>query len=107
MSKVTYVEHDGTATEIDLQDGWTLMQGATMNGIEGIEGECGGSCSCATCHCYVEEGKLDLLPPMGEIEDEMLDCVVSERRPNSRLACQIKMSPALDGIVLELPEAQS
>ena len=107
MPKVTYVEHDGIAVEIDLQEGWTLMQGATLNGIEGIEGECGGSCSCATCHCYVDETKLDLLPPMSEAEDEMLECTVSERRPNSRLGCQIKMTDALDGLVVNLPEAQS
>lgn len=107
MSKVTYVEFDGTETQVELQDGWTLLQGATMNGIEGIEGECGGSCSCATCHCYVDEAKLNLIPSPTEIEDEMLDCVVSERKPNSRLACQIKMTPELDGLVVRLPEAQS
>ncbi len=107
MAKAIYIEHDGETTEVELPDGWTLMQGATMNGIEGIEGECGGSCSCATCHCYVDEAYLDALPEMGEIEDDMLDFAVSERQANSRLSCQIKMSAAIDGIVVRLPEAQS
>ncbi len=107
MPKATYIEHDGSQFDVEINDGWTLMQGATMNGIDGIEGECGGSCACATCHCYVEESFMALLPEVGELEDEMLDCAVSERKPNSRLACQIKMTPALDGIVIRLPEAQS
>ena len=107
MPKVVYIEHTGTEHEIDLADGWTLMQGATLNGIDGIEGECGGSCSCATCHVYVDEAFLDKLEPMGEMEDEMLECTVSERKPNSRLSCQIKISPELDGIIVRMPEAQS
>lgn len=107
MSKVVYIEHDGSEHEIDLADGWTLMQGATLNGIEGIEGECGGSCSCATCHVYVDEGFIDKLDPMEEMENEMLETTVCERKANSRLSCQIKMSPELDGIIVRLPEAQS
>lgn len=107
MSKVVYIEHDGSEHEIDLADGWTLMQGATLNGIEGIEGECGGSCSCATCHVYVDEGFIDKLDPMEEMENEMLETTVCERKTNSRLSCQIKMSPELDGIIVRLPEAQS
>ncbi len=107
MPKAIYIEHDGAVTEVELPEGWTLMQGATANGVEGIEGECGGSCSCATCHCYVDEAFLDAMPEMGDIEDDMLDCAVSERKFNSRLACQIKMSLDLDGIVVHLPEAQS
>jgi 2Fe-2S ferredoxin len=106
MSKVTYIEFDGDETEVDLQDGWTLMQGAIQNGVEGIEGECGGSCACATCHCYVDEAFLGKLDPMSDIEDQLLDGTASERKPNSRLSCQIKMSPELDGIVVRLPEEQ-
>ena len=107
MPKATYIEADGTVTEVELPEGWTLMQGATLNGVDGIEGECGGSCSCATCHCYVDEAFLAALPEPGPVEDDMLDLTVSERRENSRLSCQIKMTPALDGIVVHLPEAQS
>ena len=107
MSKVVYIEHNGTQHEIDVTDGWTLMQGATLNGIDGIEGECGGSCSCATCHVYVDEAFLGKLDAASEMEDEMLECTVCERKANSRLCCQIKMSPELDGIVVRMPEAQS
>lgn len=107
MPKVTYIEFDGTQTDVELQEGWTLMQGATLNGLAGIEGECGGSCACATCHCYIEEDFLDKLPEMAENEDEMLDCTESERKSNSRLSCQIKMSAELDGITIRLPESQS
>lgn len=106
MPKVVYIEHDGSQSEVELNEGWTLMQGATLNGVEGIEGECGGSLSCATCHCYVDEAFLDKLPPLSDTEDEMLGCTASERKANSRLSCQIKMTPELDGIVVHLPEEQ-
>lgn len=107
MPKVVYIEHNGTQHEIELENGWTLMQGATLNGIDGIEGECGGSCSCATCHVYVDENFVDKLEPCTEMEDEMLECTVSERKPNSRLSCQIQASPELDGLIVRMPEAQS
>jgi 2Fe-2S ferredoxin len=107
MSRVTYIDFAGNTTELDLANGMTLMQGAVMNGIDGIEGECSGSCACATCHCYIDEAFLDKLPEMSENEDELLDGTVSERLPNSRLSCQIRMSDALDGIVVRLPEEQS
>jgi len=106
MPKITYIEPDGRAVEVDVPEGWTLMQGATTNGVEGIEAECGGSCSCATCHCYVET-LADRLAPPGETELGMLANVVAERRPNSRLSCQLKASAALEGMVLRLPQAQS
>lgn len=107
MPKVTYIEHDGTEYNVELPAGWSLMQGATLNGVDGIEGECGGSCGCATCHCYVDQAWLGKLAPMSETEDEMLDCTESPRAENSRLSCQIKLTPELDGIVVRLPEAQS
>ncbi|CCQ74510.1 2Fe-2S iron-sulfur cluster-binding protein [Magnetospira sp. QH-2] len=107
MPKVTYIEHDGAEHHVELPAGWTLMQGATLNGIDGIEGECGGSCGCATCHCYVDEPWLGKLEPASETEEEMLECTESPRESNSRLSCQIKATPALDGIVVRLPEAQS
>ncbi|MBT00799.1 MAG: (2Fe-2S)-binding protein [Oceanospirillaceae bacterium] len=107
MSKVTYIDFAGNTTELDLANGMTLMQGALMNGLDGIEGECSGSCACATCHCYVDEAYLGKLPEISENEDELLDSTVSERLPNSRLSCQIRMSDELDGIVVRLPEEQS
>lgn len=106
MPKITYIEFDGTEHNVELPAGWTLMQGATLNGIDGIEGECGGSCGCATCHVYVDPAFAGLLDPVSETEDEMLECTASPREENSRLGCQIKVTPAIDGIVVRLPEAQ-
>ena len=106
MAHITYVEASGQSTTVNLPDGWNLMQGAITNGIEGILGECGGSCACATCHCYVDEARLGDLPPASDTELDMLETVAAERKPNSRLACQIKASPALEGLVLTLPATQ-
>jgi len=107
MAKITYIEPGGTEVVLDVPDGWSVMMGATSNGVDGIEAECGGSCACATCHCYVDEAWLDKLPPAAENELGMLENVVAERKPNSRLSCQIKVSPELDGLVVRLPDAQS
>ena len=107
MSKITYIEPNGTKHDVEVQDGWTLMQGASLNGVNGIEGECGGSCDCATCHLYVEEAFLDKLDPPSSCEEEMLDFTVSPRENNSRLGCQIEMEDSIDGIVVRLPETQS
>ena len=107
MVMVSFVEPGGAEQQIDVPEGWSLMQGAMSNGVEGIEGECGGSCACATCHCYVDDAWLEKLPAAAENELAMLENVVAERRPNSRLACQIKAGAALDGLRVELPEAQS
>lgn len=106
MVRITYVEPSGTAKTIDVPEGWSLMQGATSNGVDGIVAECGGSCACATCHCYVEEGRVQDLPAAEETELAMLDFVAAERRPNSRLACQIKAGETLQGLVLTLPQTQ-
>ena len=106
MPHITYVEADGQATTIDLPEGWTLVQGALANNITGILAECGGSCTCATCHSYVDEARLAELPPPAEGEAAMLDFVAAERRPNSRLACQIRATVALDGLRVELPVTQ-
>ena len=105
MSKVTFIEPAGNAVEIEVADVWSLMQAATSNGVDGMEAECSGSCACATCHCYVESHE-ELLPAPAENEMAMLDNVAAERRSNSRLGCQIKMSDALDGIVVRLPATQ-
>lgn len=106
MAKITYVEADGSAKTVDVPEGWSLQQGAVANGVTGIVGVCGGSCSCGTCHSYVDEARLDELPPPSADELAVLECVAAELRPNSRLACQIKSSAALDGLVLRLPSRQ-
>jgi ferredoxin, 2Fe-2S len=106
MPRITYIEATGAQTSIELAEGWSLMQGATANGVEGILGECGGSCACATCHCYIDDARLGDLPAPSENELAMLENAAAERRPNSRLACQIKAAAALDGLVVHLPETQ-
>lgn len=106
MANITFVEASGQSTTVNLADGWNLMQGAIANGIDGILGECGGSCACATCHCYVDVARLGDLPPAAENELDMLENVAAERRPNSRLACQIKASAGLEGLIVHLPAFQ-
>lgn len=105
MPKVTYVAHDGDARTIEVEAGLSLMQAAIGNGIDGIIAECGGSMSCATCHVFVEEAWLDRLAPPTPMEDGLLDCR-DDRTKASRLACQIVLEDALDGIVVRLPESQ-
>ena len=99
MVKINFIEADGSETELDVQDGWSLMQAAVSNGVEGIEAECGGSCCCATCHCYVDEAYLDKLEAANDKELGMLEETVAERKDNSRLACQVKVTPEMDGII--------
>ncbi|WP_287431241.1 2Fe-2S iron-sulfur cluster-binding protein [Sphingobium sp.] len=82
------------------------MRAALNEGLEGMVGECGGGLACATCHCYVEEDWADRLPAPAQTELDMLECTASERRPSSRLGCQIIVSDALDGLVVHLPAAQ-
>jgi len=106
MTILTYIEPSGQAVDVDIADGWSLMQAAIAHGVDGIVGECGGSCACATCHCYVDETRLAQLPAPSDNELDMLANVAAECRPNSRLACQIKATPALAGLVLTLPATQ-
>jgi ferredoxin, 2Fe-2S len=106
MAKITYVDAAGRATSIDAANGWSLMQAAVANGVDGIVGECGGSCACATCHCYVDEARLAELPEPDDNELAMLDLAAAEVRPNSRLSCQIRASDRIDGLVVHLPVTQ-
>jgi 2Fe-2S ferredoxin len=106
MTQITYIEADGRQRKVEASDGWSLMQAAAAHGVDGLVGECGGSCACATCHCYVDEKWLSALPQPSDVELEMLECVAAERRPNSRLACQIKLTAELQGLVLRLPDTQ-
>jgi len=105
MPKVTFIQPDGTPSEVDAVAGDSIMETAIDNDIRGIVAECGGACSCATCHVYVDEAWLGLIPEPDSLEDGMLDCVI-DRRPNSRLSCQIRVSDEIDGITVTVPEAQ-
>lgn len=106
MATVLFVEASGAKHRIDVPTGENLMRAALNEGLDGMVGECGGGLACATCHCYVEEDWADRLPAPAQTELDMLECTASERRPSSRLSCQIIASDALDGLVVHLPAAQ-
>jgi ferredoxin, 2Fe-2S len=106
MPKITFVRFDGERRVIDARGGQSLMQAAIDRGIDGIEAACGGACSCATCHVYVEEIWLEKLEPQANLEREMLSGV-DALRSNSRLSCQIKITEQLDGMVVQTPERQA
>jgi 2Fe-2S ferredoxin len=106
MARFVFISEAGDRDEIEAPIGTSAMRAAVTRGIDGIVGECGGSLACGTCHVYVEPSQFGKLPTASDDEDAMLDVVASERRPNSRLSCQIIMSEALDGLVLRLPPDQ-
>ena len=106
MPKITYVHPDGAREELDVAVGTSVMRGAILNGIDGIVAECGGEMMCATCHVYVEEAQLPLTPVQSDDEKAMLEFTASERKPNSRLSCQLVVTPEMDGLVVYLPESQ-
>ena len=105
MGTVTYVTHDGDEYKIEARSGLSIMQLATSQGVPGIEAECGGSLSCATCHVYVDENWFESVGAPGQNESDMLD-FAEEPGPMSRLSCQIKYSDDLDGLIVRIPESQ-
>jgi 2Fe-2S ferredoxin len=105
MAKVTYIEFNGKEHVVDVAPGFSVMQGALNNSVRGVIAECGGACSCATCHVYVDSAWIEKLDHKTEEETAMLDAVC-EPKPNSRLSCQIKITEGLDGLVVRLPEKQ-
>ena len=105
MPKIKYIEHSGKEHEVDVPAGWSVMEGAVKNLIPGIDADCGGACACATCHVYVDEAWLAKLPPKEDMEETMLD-FAPDMAANSRLSCQIKVTPELDGLVVRMPKSQ-
>lgn len=103
MPTIHYITNDGEKHSVEVENGYSVMEGAINNNIDGIVAECGGACACATCHAYIEEGWIDKLPAMDDMEDSMLDAAY-ERQDNSRLTCQIEVSDALDGLVVRVGE---
>lgn len=106
MPKVTYVAVDGAQSVVDGQLGESVMSAATRNGVPGIIGECGGNASCATCHVWVRDEFCEKAGAIGELEEDLLDMGVSERRVGSRLACQITLTEDLDGLTVDVPDVQ-
>jgi 2Fe-2S ferredoxin len=106
MAKITYVEYGGREHVIDVPNGLTVMEGARDNGIPGIEADCGGACACSTCHVYVDEGWVAKLPKKDSMEEDMLDFAWKPDTVRSRLTCQLKVTDALDGLRVHMPEKQ-
>ena len=105
MPKITYKTHDDKIHIIDVQNGLTVMEGAVQNDIPGIDADCGGGMSCATCHVYVSEEWMDKLPKKEDGEEDMLD-MAFEPKKNSRLSCQIIVTDELDGLEVTTPSKQ-
>lgn len=105
MAKINYIEHNGTKHEVEVEDGLSVMEGAVNNLIPGIDADCGGACACATCHVYVDEKWAGKTGDVSDMEETMLD-FAEDRRENSRLSCQIKVSDELDGLTVTMPESQ-
>jgi 2Fe-2S ferredoxin len=106
MAKITFIAPDGKAYEVNAENGSTLMENAIRNRVPGIEAECGGACACATCHVYVDESWTGVVGEPAAMEEDMLDFGY-QVRPNSRLSCQIRVTDALDGLVVRVPERQA
>jgi len=105
MPKITYNTYDNKTHTIEVQNGLTVMEGAIQNDIPGIDADCGGGMSCATCHVYVDDKWLDKLPIKEDGEEDMLD-MAYEPKKNSRLSCQLIVSDTLDGLVVNIPSKQ-
>ncbi len=101
MPKVTYIDVDGTRYDCEVASGLSVMEGAINNGVPGILAICGGSCACSTCHGYIDDAWVERVGPPSEIESATLE-LANDRRPNSRLTCQIPVTPALDGLVVHV-----
>lgn len=106
MPKITYQLHDGSSRTIDAKVGDSVMQTAMNHDVPGILGRCGGFCNCGTCHVYVGDKWASLIGEPSIDEDALLSESAAERQPNSRLGCQVKLTDALDGIVVTVPERQ-
>lgn len=105
MPKVEFRNSDGGSTTLDAPEGFSLMEVAVQNGVDGIDADCGGACTCATCHVYVADEWLEKLSPPQRAEADMLEFAI-DPAPNSRLSCQITITPDLDGLTVTIPERQ-
>jgi 2Fe-2S ferredoxin len=105
MAKITYIDSSGTARTVEGENGSTVMETAIMNGVQGIVAECGGACSCATCHVYVDQAWTGVVGGPSPMEEDMLDFAFDVRE-TSRLSCQIKVRDEIDGLVVHVPARQ-
>ena len=105
MPKITYIEHNGTEHVVDTPVGFSVMEGAVKNSVPGIDADCGGACACATCHVYIDDAWIGTVGKAQPMEEDMLDFAF-DVQPNSRLSCQVKITEALDGLVVTTPARQ-
>ena len=105
MLKITFIQPDGSEQVVETEPGVTLMELAKLNNVPGIDAECGGACACATCHGYVEDAWREKTGKPSQMEEDMLDFAFDVREA-SRLSCQIKLTPELDGLVVRVPAKQ-
>jgi 2Fe-2S ferredoxin len=105
MTRIIFIESDGTRHEVDVEPGVTVMEAAVNNMVPGIDADCGGACACATCHVYIDEAFNDKTGTAESMEESMLD-FASDMKANSRLSCQINISDKMDGLIVRLPPSQ-
>lgn len=105
MAKITFVQPDGTSQTVEADPGLTVMEAAKLNKVPGIEAECGGACACATCHVYVDQAWIEKTGKPASMEEDMLDFAFDVRK-ESRLSCQMKVTPEIDGLVVRVPGKQ-
>lgn len=105
MANITYIEYGGIEHVVGVDSGLSVMQGAVANDVRGILAECGGACSCATCHVYVDPAWVEKAGEKSAAEAALLEDVCAAQ-PSSRLSCQIKVTDALDGLIVRVPEKQ-
>ena len=105
MVKITFMQPDGSTQQVEVAPGLTVMEAAKLNSIAGIEAECGGACACATCHVYVDGAWVEKVGKPAAMEEDMLDFAFDVRE-ESRLACQVKVTEALDGLIVRVPDKQ-
>jgi 2Fe-2S ferredoxin len=103
MPKIIFITPDGERHEVEAENGYSVMEAAINNNIDGIVAECGGACACATCHSYIDEAWVAKMPEMDDMEDSMLDAAY-DRRDNSRLTCQLEINDEWDGLVVHVAE---
>ena len=105
MVKIVFIDSAGQLREVEAEQGSTVMESAVRNGVPEIEAECGGACACATCHVYIDPAWAEATGKAEPMEEDMLDFAF-EVQPTSRLSCQIKVRPALEGLVVRTPARQ-
>jgi len=105
MVRITYFDREGSERTVDVQPGMSLMQGAKQHAVDGIDADCGGACICATCHVYVDPEWQERVGGRTPIEDATIE-FAEDVEPNSRLACQVKVTEELDGLVVRIPASQ-